>query len=136
MGVPEVILLLDTHVVAWLAEDEGKFSKKAVQAIERAKRSGGGLAISSVTLFELAQQVVRKRIQMDVSLDLFLRDVETRFSVLQLSAAIAERAVRLPESFPNDPMDRIIAATALVEGIPLVTADERIRESGVVETIW
>ena len=45
-------------------------------------------------------------------------------------------AAQLADAFPGDPMDRIIAATALTEGIPLVTADERIRRSGVVRTIW
>lgn len=131
-----MIVLLDTHVVVWLAQDERKLSKLAAKAIARARKSGGGLAVSSFTLFELAQRVVRKRIQVDMSLDVFLRDIESRFSILHLNAGIAERAVTLPETFPSDPMDRIIVATALVERMPLVTADDRIRESGVVETIW
>ena len=131
-----MILLLDTHVVVWLTTDSGKLSKKATQAIQRARSSGGGLAISCITLFELAHQIARKRIEVDASLDLFLHDVESRFVVMQLSAAIADRAVRLPLSFPSDPMDKIIAATALVEGLPLLTADERIHHSRVVETIW
>jgi PIN domain nuclease of toxin-antitoxin system len=42
----------------------------------------------------------------------------------------------LPEKFPQDPSDRLIAATAMVEGMSLVTADLRIRQSKVVETIW
>lgn len=131
-----MIVLLDTHVVVWLAQDERKLSKLAAQVIARARKSGGGLAISSFTLFELAQRVVRTRIQVDMSLNVFLRDIEMRFAVLHLNAGIAERAVTFPETFPSDPMDRIIVATALVEGLPLVTADERIQASGVVETIW
>ncbi len=39
-------------------------------------------------------------------------------------------------TFPSDPADRLITATALVLGCPLVTADERIRAANVVETIW
>jgi PIN domain nuclease of toxin-antitoxin system len=45
-------------------------------------------------------------------------------------------AAHFPPSFPSDPFDRIIAATARVRGLRLVTADERIQRSGVVETIW
>jgi PIN domain nuclease of toxin-antitoxin system len=44
--------------------------------------------------------------------------------------------VRLPDPFPRDPSDRLIAATAMVEGVPLVTADTRIRQSKLVETVW
>jgi PIN domain nuclease of toxin-antitoxin system len=42
----------------------------------------------------------------------------------------------LPPSYPNDPADRIIGATALVEGLPLLTADREIRRSKSVQTIW
>jgi PIN domain nuclease of toxin-antitoxin system len=45
-------------------------------------------------------------------------------------------AAFLPPSFPADPFDRIIAATAIVERVALVTSDARIQESGVVRTIW
>jgi PIN domain nuclease of toxin-antitoxin system len=53
-----------------------------------------------------------------------------------VTAEIAALAVRLPERFPKDPADRLITATAMVEGMALVTADTRIRRSKVVETIW
>jgi PIN domain nuclease of toxin-antitoxin system len=42
----------------------------------------------------------------------------------------------LPASYPEDPADRIIGATALVEGLPLLTADREIRRSKAVQTIW
>ena len=45
-------------------------------------------------------------------------------------------AAQFPSSFPSDPMDRIIAATAIVEGFPLLTADRNIRRSKLVKTIW
>ena len=37
---------------------------------------------------------------------------------------------------PSDPFDRIIAATAIVEGIPLLTADKNIRRSRALRTLW
>jgi PIN domain nuclease of toxin-antitoxin system len=80
--------------------------------------------------------VIRQRIHGDDSIDSFLREVESRFVVLPLNGRIAAKAVQLPPAFPNDPMDRIIGATALVEGLSLVTADQQIRQCGIVKTIW
>ena len=130
------MILLDTHVVVWLAGDAGKISAKAAQAISAARKDRVGLAISALTLFELAHLVVRKRIQVDLSLDLFLHDVESRFVVRPLNALIAAKAMQLPNTFPNDPIDRIIVATAIVEELPLVTADERIQKSRAIRTVW
>jgi PIN domain nuclease of toxin-antitoxin system len=42
----------------------------------------------------------------------------------------------LPAGYPKDPADRVIGATALVEGMRLVTADREIRRAKVVRTIW
>jgi PIN domain nuclease of toxin-antitoxin system len=56
--------------------------------------------------------------------------------VQPITPEIAAFAVELPSSFPKDPADRLIAATAMVEGAPLVTADERIRQAKLVQTIW
>jgi PIN domain nuclease of toxin-antitoxin system len=136
MGSPEVILV-DTHVVIWLAADPRRLSRKAVAAIEHARRGqGGGLAIAVFTLFELAHMVVRKRIKVTLPIESFLEDIASRFVVIPLNARIAAKAVQLPSTYPNDPMDRIIGATALVEGLELVTADESIRRAKVLPTIW
>jgi PIN domain nuclease of toxin-antitoxin system len=130
------MILLDTHVVVWLAGDSARLSRKAVLAIEQARKAGGGLAISAFTLLELGHLVVRKRIQVHTSLESFLQAVESRFVVLPLNGRIAASAAQMPPAYPSDPMDKIIGATALVEGLSLVTADKQIRESRVVKTIW
>lgn len=65
-----------------------------------------------------------------------LREFELRFVVLPITADIALQAFELPTSYPKDPADRIIGATAVVNGLTLVTADRAIRESGAVPTIW
>jgi PIN domain nuclease of toxin-antitoxin system len=66
----------------------------------------------------------------------FLSDVERRFVILPITANIALQAFALPASYPKDPVDRIIGATALIEDIPLITADREIRKSRAVPTIW
>jgi len=56
--------------------------------------------------------------------------------VRDLSVSVAALAVQLHSDFPDDPADRLIAATAIHEGLSLVTRDERIRRTGLVKTIW
>jgi PIN domain nuclease of toxin-antitoxin system len=130
------VILLDTNVVIWLAAPEAKLSKKARVAIDDARQRGEGLAICDVTLMELATLAGKGRILLDASLESFLAEVERRFVVLPITARACAHTVALPATFPNDPADRIIAATALVNGMSLVTADEPIRRSRALPTIW
>jgi PIN domain nuclease of toxin-antitoxin system len=71
-----------------------------------------------------------------VSVEAFVQELVGRAILRPVTPEIAALSVRLPAIFPKDPADRLIAATAMVEGIPLVTADKRIQQSKVVETIW
>lgn len=135
MGQSQVILL-DTHVVLWLTSDPGKLSGKAKAAIEDARKNGDGLAISDITLLELATLASKARIHLDISLESFLQEVETRFVVLPISGRACARAIGFPATYPKDPADRIIGATALVEGLPLLTADRGISRSKMLRTIW
>ena len=130
------MILLDTHVVIWLADDVTRISKKAEAAIVRARQDGDGLAISAVTLLELAMLFSKGRIQLKISLESFMNNVEARFLVLPITGRICVQAFDLPTNYPKDPVDRIIGATAMVEGLSLVTADRAIRNSRVLPTIW
>ena len=134
MGLSKVILL-DTHAVLWTLFDPSRLSSTAKSLIEEA-RVEGGLAISSVTLFEAAHVVTRKRIVIDRPLEALLTDITLQFVVKEINIQIAITSAQLTEPYPRDPMDRLIGATAIIEGIPLVTADERIRKSGKIQTIW
>ena len=135
MGQSQVILL-DTHVVLWLTSDPSKLSRKAKTAIEDARKYGDGLAICDITLLELAALASKGRIHLDISLESFLQEVEARFVVLPISGRACARAFALPAAYPKDPADRIIGATALVEGLSLLTADREIRRSRALRTIW
>ena len=130
------MILVDTHVVAWLALDQHKISRRARTAIDGARENAEGLAISDITLLELATLQNEGRIRLDISLESFLEEVESRFVVLPISARACARAMALPATYPKDPADRIIGATALVEGLSLLTADREIQRSKAVPTIW
>jgi PIN domain nuclease of toxin-antitoxin system len=130
------VILVDTHVVVWLAFDQDQLSRKAKTAIDDARRSAAGLAISDITLLELATLASKGRIHLDISLESFLQEVETRFVILPMSGKVCARAMGLPDTYPKDPADRVIGATALVEGLRLLTADRQIRRSRAVETVW
>jgi len=130
------VILVDTHVVVWLVLDAERVSAKARSAISEARKSANGLAISGIGLLELATLASKGRIQLNTSLESFLQEIESRFIVLPISGRVCARAMALPATYPKDPADRIIGATALVEGLSLVTADREIRRSRALQTIW
>lgn len=130
------MILVDTHVVAWLAFDQDQISRKARAAIDNARKHGDGLAISDITLLELATLARKGRIRLDISLESFLQEVEARFVILPIRGRACVRAIELSAAYPKDPADRIIGATALVEGLSLLTSDREIRRSKALHTIW
>lgn len=130
------MILLDTHILVWLVLDSGQLSEKAISTIRDEREHGGGLGISAITLFEIAGLAAKGRINLRTSPELFLEKVEARFIVKPITGRICAETTRLPDTYPRDPMDRIIGATAIVEGLSLITADEQIRQSGAVPTIW
>lgn len=130
------MILLDTHVVIWLALEPGRISKRARAAIQETRQRGEGLAVSDITLLEIATIENKGRIKLNASLEAFLAEIEARFIVLPITGRICVSALALPAAYPRDPADRVIGATALVEGFPLITADDGIRRSKTLKTIW
>jgi len=130
------VILLDTHVAVWLAVEPSKISKRATDAVLEARRTNGGLGIADVTLWEVAMLIDQGRIDVMIPMESFLKEIEANFTVLPLTPKIASRSMRFAATYPRDPMDRLIGATAVVENLLLVTRDEKIRASNEVETIW
>jgi len=129
------MILLDTHVVVWLALEPDKLSKRAREAI-RAARLEGGLAIAAISLLELAWLVEKGRVETMLSVESFVRQCASKMTVLPITPEIAARAVSFPDAYPRDPQDRLIGATALVEGIELITHDKQIKKSGMISIVW
>lgn len=129
------MVLLDTQVLVWSQVNPRQLSKAALSAMQRAKKRGD-LAVSVFTLYEVAGMMERGRLDRRGSIEASLRFFVEGISVKPITLEIAALAVEFPAEFPRDPGDRIIAATARVENIPLVTADERIRACKLIKTIW
>ena len=129
------MILLDTHVVIWLASGDARLSTKAQAAIDEARQNQQAVSISDFTMFELVMIFRKKRVGLNISLESFLFEVEQRFAILPITRDVCVQTLAFPRKYPRDPADLIIGATAVVNGLTLVTADREIRKSGAVPTI-
>ena len=129
------MILVDTHAVIWLTQEQELLSDAASLAVIEG-RLQGRLAIAGITLREIAVQVTRGRVTVSSPLDVYLGFIESLFKVLPIDGKIAARSVLFGSTYPKDPADRLIGATAIVHGASLVTKDDAIRDSGEVKCIW
>jgi len=129
------MILLDTHVLVWSQFDERKLSRTAFSTLRRARNSGG-LAISAISLVEIANMIERGKIETHGTIEGTISRCSEDVVVLPVTREVASLTIQFPPDFPRDPMDRIIAATGRAEGLPLVTADERILRCPLLKTIW
>ncbi len=129
------MILLDTHVLIWLASEPAKLSRTAGEAI-RAASQNGGIAISAITLWELAWLATHGRLDITGTVDAFVEEVSSRAAIRPITVKVAVLSNQLPATYSSDPCDRLIGATALVEGIALITKNRTIRNCKQIKTIW
>lgn len=129
--------LLDTHVLLWLVGEPKRLSRKARQLIERAS-SKDGLAIASITLWELAKLAALRRISVQGTIANWTTELltTTGVAVLDLTPTIAELSTTFGPEYSKDPADQIIGATARAHGMPLITADIQLLECPLLKCIW
>jgi len=116
--------------------EPARISRKATVAIEATRQHAQALAVSDVTLLEIATLESKGRVKLNASLETFLTEIEARFAVLPITGRVCVQAMALPTAYPKDPADRIIGATAIAQGVPLVTADKAIHRSKALRAIW
>jgi PIN domain nuclease of toxin-antitoxin system len=118
-------VLLDTHVVHWWSAEPKRVSARARKVLESADE----LVVAAISWYELAWLARHERIVVSIPIRSWLQGLAAQLRTIGMTPAIAEAAVSLPSSFPSDPADRLIYATAVEYGLDLVTKDRQIRDN-------
>lgn len=129
------MIVLDTHVLIWLAAERERLTAPALEALE----SELDLALALISVQEVAYLAVRGRLDMDRPVAKWVSDALGILGVRALPPSISTsiRAGTLdPQDFHGDPIDRLIYATAVEHDARLVTADERLRQFDPERTVW
>jgi PIN domain nuclease of toxin-antitoxin system len=115
--------MLDTHVIHWWSAEPDRISRAATKALNDADE----LAVAVISWFELAWLANRERIIVTVPIRSWLEGLAREVRTVSITPAIADTAISLPSSFPGDPADRLIYATAIEHGWRLITKDRKLR---------
>ena len=119
------MLLLDTHVLIWLAEGNKRLGAVALGEINRAL-AVGQLAVASISFWEIAMLIEKGRLEFNIALDVWRQDLlQNGLQEISLTGAAAIRAGQL-QDFHGDPADRMIVSTAIENSAILATADKKI----------
>lgn len=132
------VILLDTHALIWWVSEPERVPAKARRLIDAAVEATDPIAVSSISLWEIAMLVARQRLVFSIHVDTWIASVEALqfLTFVSVDNRIAVRAVQLADFPYRDPADRMIVATALGMGATLLTADARLRAYPIVKTIW
>lgn len=117
-------VLLDTHALQWWTAEPRRLSRRATTTIGQADE----LAVAAITWFELAWLAEHDRIRVSIPVASWLDQLARSVRTAPITSAIGHAAARLPASFPGDPADRLIYATAIERGWQLVTKDAAMRD--------
>lgn len=130
-------VVIDTHVAIWYVADPSKISSKALKAMDDATQAGLPIYVPSISLIEMCYLVEKGKIsqvfldRVDSSLD----DPDASWQIVPLDLRISRMIGQVSRAEVPDMPDRIIAATALALGLPLVSRDRKIQASSI-QTIW
>lgn len=131
------MITVDTHVILWDALKPEMLSHKARQALQKANETDG-IIFCEISLWEIAMLINKNRITIDIPYHEFidLLKASNNYIFKGISPEIAELSANFPSEINQDPADRIICATSIINHAELVTADKNLRKSKIVKTIW
>ena len=127
----------DPHTAIWYLFNDDRLSLVAGDFIDRAAADGYRIAISSISLAEIVYLIEKARIPVNVYTELktALADPEHVFKEAAFTSEVVEAMRQVPRDAIPDMPDRIVAATAVYFGVPVISRDGKIRTS-FVQTIW
>lgn len=131
------MIVLDTHAWIWFVNDPRQLSKRARKAIAEAMPTRS-IYISSISAWEVALLAATGRVELTIDAQDWIAKSEALpfFNFVPVDNAIFLRSVFLPGPLHADPADRVIIATAVMKGFPVITKDEKIRKYSRVKSIW
>jgi PIN domain nuclease of toxin-antitoxin system len=121
------VILLDTHILLWLAEDDKRLGKQARETIGTAA-AAGNVIVSAISFWEIGMLIEKSRIALSMPLGDFAEILGQRHDirVAPVDARIAIETANLPPGLHGDPGDRMLVATARHLACPLATTDGKI----------
>lgn len=127
----------DTHSLIWFLEDDPRLSPRASQVFDACDAGQGVIYVPTICLVEILYLQEKGRIPADLKtkLDTYLRRSDSPFIPVDLTTAVVEAMAHVPRDQVPDLPDRVIAATALHLGVPVISKDGEI-QLATVETIW
>lgn len=130
-------VIVDSNAIVWYGHDSPRLSDRARETLDDAVVTDG-VIMSIVTLVELWYVTQTTRGISQEELDAISAQVSSSptMAFSPVDEAVAGKFITIDRDLLRDPWDRFIVATALAFDLPLVTADRRIQESGLVEAIW
>jgi PIN domain nuclease of toxin-antitoxin system len=130
-------VVADTHAVLWLLFSPHRLSAKADAALKAAVQAGEHIYLAAVTIVEVVCLVEKGRLPSNVLQQLLdeLAQPKSVLVVVSLDQQVARTLLQISYAIVPDMPDRIIAATALYLGAPLVTRGARIQAT-TIPTIW
>jgi len=128
---------VDTHAIVWYLTGDSRLSAAATAALDSATAGGDFIHVPSVCLVELTYLIEKGRVPLTARDRLLsaLDDPTAPCRLAPLDRGVADALERVSRNEVADLPDRIIAATAVALGVPLVSRDGKIRTSRV-DTIW
>lgn len=128
-------VLLDTSTIIWAIAAPKELSKKAASVLGSPEAE---CFFSPFSCAEVAWAVQRKRITVDRHWKSWFRHYVAinAWQEVPINLDIVEEAYSLPEPFHADPVDRLLVATARLQGLHLMTGDAKILSYPHVRTIW
>jgi PIN domain nuclease of toxin-antitoxin system len=121
------VILLDTHILLWVAADDKRLGRKVRETIVAAA-AAGNVIISAISFWEIGLLIEKRRLALSVPLADFAATIEQRHDirVIPVDTGIAIETANLPPGVHGDPGDRVLVATARRLACPLATTDGKI----------
>lgn len=131
------MIVLDTCTIIWNALSPKKIPQKARRSINNAEINDG-IIFCEISLWEIAVLMKKQRLRIDTNYEDFINLIlsSNKYILKGISPKIAHLSVNLSESISQDPADRIIAATSILNNASLITPDDNLRKSNIVKTLW